>query len=209
MKQIDYSLYLVTEGYDFSQEHFLEIVEEACQAGVTVVQLREKTAASRQFYELALKVKRITEAYDIPLIINDRLDICLAVDAAGLHIGVDELPVAVCRKLLGPDKILGVSAKTVARSQEAYDEGADYLGVGAMFPTQTKKTEVTSFHMLTEIIKAVPLPVVAIGGIKEANVKEFRNVEIQGLCMVSEIMQAKDVTAKVGQLKSIIQGLIS
>ena len=208
MKQIDYSLYLVTEGYDFSQEHFLEIVEEACQAGVTVVQLREKTAKTRQFYELALKVKRITEAYDIPLIINDRLDICLAVDAAGLHIGDDELPVAVCRKLLGPDKILGVSAKTVARSQEAYDEGADYLGVGAMFPTQTKKTEVTSFHTLTEIIKVVPLPVVAIGGIKEANVKEFQNVGVQGLCMVSEIMQAKDVTAKVGQLKSMIQGLI-
>lgn len=208
MKQIDYSLYLVTEGYDFSQDHFLEIVAEACQAGVTVVQLREKTATTRQFYELALKVKRITEAYDIPLIINDRLDICLAVDAAGLHIGDDELPVAVCRKLLGPDKILGVSAKTVARSQEAYDEGADYLGVGAMFPTQTKKTEVTSFHTLTEIIKAVPLPVVAIGGIKEANVKEFQNVGVQGLCMVSEIMQAKDVTTKVGQLKSMIQGLI-
>lgn len=208
MKQIDYSLYLVTERYDYSQEHFLEIVEEACQAGVTVVQLREKTATTRAFYELALKVKKITEAYEIPLIINDRLDICLAVEADGLHIGDDELPVAVCRKLLGPDKILGVSAKTIARSQEACDAGADYLGVGAMFPTQTKATPVTSFATLTEISKAVSLPVVAIGGIKETNLNQFQNMGIQGICMVSEIMQAKDVAAKVRQLKSKIQELL-
>ena len=206
-QQIDYTLYLVTERYDYSERHFLQIVREACAAGVTVVQLREKTASTRDFYEIALKVKAITEEYAIPLIINDRLDICLAVDAQGLHIGDKELPVAVCRKLLGPDKILGVSAKTLARAQEAQQAGADYLGVGAMFPTKTKETPVTSFTTLEAIIEGVALPVVAIGGVKETNLTDFQSLPIHGLCMVSEIMQAPDVTGKVHRLRQKILDL--
>lgn len=206
-QQIDYTLYLVTERYDYSEKHFLQIIREVCAAGVTVVQLREKTASTRDFYEIALKVKAITEEYAIPLIINDRLDICLAVDAQGLHIGDEELPVAVCRKLLGPDKILGVSAKTLARAQEAQQAGADYLGVGAMFPTQTKETPVTAFATLEAIIQGVDVPVVAIGGVKEANLTDFHTIPLHGLCMVSEIMQAADVTGKVRRLRQKILDL--
>ncbi|WP_270520863.1 thiamine phosphate synthase [Enterococcus asini] len=206
-QSIDYALYLVTASYDYSEAHFLQIIREACAAGVTVVQLREKTASTRDFYELALKVKAITEEYGIPLIINDRLDICLAVDAQGLHIGDEELPVAVCRKLLGPDKILGVSAKTLARAQEAQAEGADYLGVGAMYPTKTKETPLTAFATLEAIIQGVHVPVVAIGGVKEENVMDFQRVPIHGLCMVSEIMQADNVTGKVRRLRQKILDL--
>ena len=121
-------LYLVTNRYQDSVEIFLEKVETACRSGVTIVQLREKNLTTNQYYQLAKKVKEITDAYQVPLIIDDRLDVCLAVDAAGLHIGDDELPVPVARKVLGPEKILGVTAKTVKRALEAEEGGADYLG---------------------------------------------------------------------------------
>ncbi|MCY7160035.1 thiamine phosphate synthase, partial [Streptococcus mitis] len=126
-------LYLVTNRYQDSVESFLEKVETACRSGVTIVQLREKNLTTNQYYQLAKKVKEITDAYQVPLIIDDRLDVCLAVDAAGLHIGDDELPVSVARKVLGPEKILGVTAKTVKRALEAETWGADYLGTGAIF----------------------------------------------------------------------------
>ena len=132
-------LYLVTNRYQDSLENFLEKVETACRSGVTIIQLREKNLTTNQYYQLAKQVKEITDAYQVPLIIDDRLDICLAVDAAGLHIGDDELPVSVARQVLGPEKILGVTAKTVKRALEAETSGADYLGTGAIFPTTTKE----------------------------------------------------------------------
>ncbi len=131
-------LYLVTNRYQDSLQSFLEKIETACRSGVTIVQLREKNLTTNQYYQLAKQVKEITDAYQVPLIIDDRLDVCLAVDAAGLHIGDDELPVSVARKVLGPEKILGVTAKTVKRALEAEEGGADYLGTGAIFPTTTK-----------------------------------------------------------------------
>ena len=161
------SLYLVTNREGLTEERFLAVVKEACENGVTMVQLREKEATTNDFYQLAIKVKKITDAYNIPLIINDRVDICLAVEASGVHIGDEELPVDVTRQLIGKNKLLGVSAKTVARGLEALNNGADYLGVGAIFPTQTKvKTTVTSLQILDEIVRKTDLPVVAIGGIK-------------------------------------------
>lgn len=166
MKKEWLQLYLVTGQFSLTREQFLSVVTEACQAGVTLVQLREKEVSTRHFYELALAVKQITDRFAIPLIINDRVDICLAVDAAGVHIGDDELPVAVTRKLIG-DKLLGVSAKIVARAQEAQEAGADYLGVGAIFPTQTKDTSLTSKENLREIARESQLPIVSIGGITE------------------------------------------
>lgn len=197
----DYSLYLVTGSYDYDDQTFLQIVEEACQAGVTIVQLREKTGTTQAIYQKALKVKAITDRYGIPLIIDDRVDICLAVDAAGVHIGEDELPVHVVRGLIGPTKILGVSAKTTARAQQAEQEGADYLGTGAMFETQTKQTPVTSFETLQAVIQAVKIPVVAIGGIKEDNLASFQDMPIAGVAIVSEIMKAIDVKEKVQALQ--------
>ncbi|MBO1304674.1 thiamine phosphate synthase [Enterococcus sp. 669A] len=200
-------LYLVTGRYDFSDEEFLTIIEEACQNGVTSVQLREKELSTHDFYQLALKVKAVTARYDIPLIINDRLDICLAVDAEGLHIGDDELPVTVARRLLGSDKILGVSAKTLERSVEAQTEGADYLGVGAIFPTPTKESDVTPIATLKEITGSVALPVVAIGGIKLGNLSALTDSGITGISVVSEIMKAEDVPQTVKSLRQAVEAL--
>lgn len=202
------TLYLVTGRYDFSDEKFLTVIEEACKNGVTLVQLREKELVTGRFYELALKVKAITDRYQIPLIINDRVDICLAVDAAGVHIGDDEMPVDVVRSLIGSEKILGVSAKTVERGLEAEKAGADYLGIGAIYPTKTKDTPLTSKEMLKAINKAVSIPSVAIGGIKEDNLADFHGTGIAGVSIVSEIMRAKDVGEKVRSLRQKIDKVL-
>ena len=142
-------LYLVTNRYQDSLESFLEKIETACRSGVTIVQLREKNLTTNQYYQLAKQVKEITDAYQVPLIIDDRLDVCLAVDAAGLHIGDDELPVSVARQVLGPEKILGVTAKTVKRALEAEEGGADYLGDRSHFPNnhQGKCTHHPDFNL--------------------------------------------------------------
>ena len=205
---MDLTLYLVTGRYDFSDEKFLSVIEEACKNGVTLVQLREKELVSGRFYELALKVKAITDRYQIPLIINDRVDICLAVDAAGVHIGDDEMPVDVVRSLIGSEKILGVSAKTVERGLEAEKAGADYLGIGAIYPTKTKDTPLTSKEMLKAINEAVTIPSVAIGGIKEDNLADFLGTGIAGVSIVSEIMRAKDVGKKVRSLRQKIDKVL-
>lgn len=200
------SLYLVTNSSGLSEKRFLEIVLEACEGGITMLQLREKEASTHDFYELALKVKKITDSYNIPLIINDRVDICLAIDAEGVHIGDDELPVWKTRELIGPNKILGVSAKTVARSFEAKFEGADYLGVGAIYPTTTKvQTRLTSMETLKEIVDEVKIPVVAIGGIKEHNILSFEGSGISGISIVSDIMQAENVPEKVVSLREKVK----
>lgn len=201
-------LYLVTARYDESESEFLNKIEAACANGVTVVQLREKNLSTRYYYELALKVKQITDKYDLPLIIDDRIDICLAVDARGAHIGDDELPVKVARKLLGKDKILGVSAKTVTRATEAAADGADYLGTGAIFPTQTKVvTKQTSIDTLKAITAAVNIPVVAIGGITEERIDVFKGTGIVGVAIVSEIMKATNIAQKVQRLKKALETL--
>lgn len=199
-------LNLVTARYGEDEATFLERVALACENGVTSVQLREKDLSTRAYYELAVKVKKITDQYQLPLIIDDRIDICLAVDASGAHIGDDELPVDVARKLLGPDKILGVSAKTVARAVEAEEQGADYLGTGAMFPTKTKViTEPTTKETLEEITTTVKIPVLAIGGIKEHNIDTLSGTGIVGVAVVSEIMQATDIASKVQHLKEAVK----
>lgn len=204
MKEL--KLYLVTGRYGFSDEMFLKIVEEACQNGVTMVQLREKDTTTRHFYQLAVEVKQITDRYDIPLIINDRIDICLAVDADGVHIGDDEMPIKVVRSLIGPEKILGVSTKTTERARESKKEGADYLGVGAIFPTKTKQNpQRTSVETLKTIVAEVELPVVAIGGIKEDNMETFKNTGIDGVAVVSAIMLAENVAHKVQSLKKSVE----
>lgn len=198
-------LYLVTDRRKLSEEEFLIRVEQACAAGVTVVQLREKEVTTADFYQLALKVKAITDRYKLPLIINDRIDICLAVDAAGVHIGDDELPVWKARELIGSDKILGVSAKTVERSLLAQSEGADYLGVGAIFPTQTKESTLVPLEEVRAIVEQTDLPIVAIGGINETTIQTISGMEVSGVAIVSEIMYAKSVSQKVVDLKSCVK----
>ena len=190
-------LYLVTNRYQDSVESFLEKIETACRAGVTIVQLREKNLTTNQYYQLAKQVKEITDAYQVPLIIDDRLDVCLAVDAAGLHIGDDELPVSVARQVLGPDKILGVTAKTVKRALEAEEGGADYLGTGAIFPTTTKENApITLISTLKTICQKVDIPVVAIGGLTSENIDQLTGTGIAGVAVVRDLMQAEDIEAK-------------
>lgn len=190
-------LYLVTNRYQDSVESFLEKIETACRSGVTIVQLREKNLTTNQYYQLAKQVKEITDAYQVPLIIDDRLDICLAVDAAGLHIGDDELPVSVARQVLGPEKILGVTAKTVKRALEAEGGGADYLGTGAIFPTTTKENApITLISTLKTICQRVAIPVVAIGGLTSENIDQLIGTGIAGVAVVRDLMQAEDIEAK-------------
>ena len=190
-------LYLVTNRYQDSVESFLEKIETACRSGVTIVQLREKNLTTNQYYQLAKEVKEITDDYQVPLIIDDRLDVCLAVDAAGLHIGDDELPVSVARQVLGPDKILGVTAKTVKRALEAEEGGADYLGTGAIFPTTTKENApITLISTLKTICQRVAIPVVAIGGLTSENIDQLIGTGIAGVAVVRDLMQAEDVEAK-------------
>ena len=190
-------LYLVTNRYQDSLENFLEKVETACRSGVTIIQLREKNLTTNQYYQLAKQVKKITDAYQVPLIIDDRLDVCLAVDAAGLHIGDDELPVSVARKVLGPEKILGVTAKTVKRALEAEEGGADYLGTGAIFPTTTKENApITLISTLKTICQTVAIPVVAIGGLTSENIDQLAATGIAGVAVVRDLMQAEDIEAK-------------
>ena len=190
-------LYLVTNRYQDSLKSFLEKVETACRSGVTIVQLREKNLTTNQYYQLAKQVKEITDAYQVPLIIDDRLDVCLAVDAAGLHIGDDELPVSVTRQVLGPDKILGVTAKTVKRALEAEEGGADYLGTGAIFPTTTKENApITLISTLKTICQRVDIPVVAIGGLTSENIDQLMGTGIAGVAVVRDLMQAEDIETK-------------
>ena len=190
-------LYLVTNRYQDSLESFLEKIETACRSGVTIVQLREKNLTTNQYYQLAKEVKKVTDAYQVPLIIDDRLDVCLAVDAAGLHIGDDELPVSVARQVLGPEKILGVTAKTVKRALEAEEGGADYLGTGAIFPTTTKENApITLISTLKTICQRVAIPVVAIGGLTSENIDQLIGTGIAGVAVVRDLMQAEDVEAK-------------
>ncbi len=190
-------LYLVTNRYQDSLESFLEKLETACRSGVTIVQLREKNITTNQYYQLAKQVKEITDAYQVPLIIDDRLDVCLAVDAAGLHIGDDELPVPVARQVLGPEKILGVTAKTVKRALEAEEGGADYLGTGAIFPTTTKENApITLISTLKTICQRVAIPVVAIGGLTSENIDQLAATGIAGVAVVRDLMQAEDIEAK-------------
>ena len=202
-------LYLVTNRYQDSLESFLEKVETACRSGVTIVQLREKNLTTNQYYQLAKQVKEITDAYQVPLIIDDRLDVCLAVDAAGLHIGDDELPVSVARQVLGPEKILGVTAKTVKRALEAEEGGADYLGTGAIFPTTTKENApITLISTLKTICQRVAIPVVAIGGLTSENIDQLIGTGIAGVAVVRDLMQAEDVEAKTQALLTKLDDII-
>ena len=203
-------LYLVTNRYQDSLESFIEKVEMACRSGVTIIQLREKNLTTNQYYQLAKQVKEITDAYQVPLIIDDRLDICLAVDAAGLHIGDDELPVSVARRVLGPEKILGVTAKTVKRALEAETWGADYLGTGAIFPTRTKENApITLISTLKTICQTVAIPVVAIGGLTSENIDQLIGTGIAGVAVVRDLIQAEDIEAKAHAFLTKLDDMIS
>lgn len=191
MKQIDTTMYFITDSTGYGEEEFLYRVEEACRGGITLIQLREKERTTREYLALAEKVHEISQRYNIPLIIDDRVDIALAVNAEGVHVGQSDMPVHIARKLMGDDKIVGATAKTVPQALEAHEQGADYLGVGAIYPTTTKvKTVLTSVETLKDIVKAVPIKVNAIGGLNKENIHILKDSGIDGICAVSAIMKA-------------------
>ena len=193
MKHLDTSLYFITDSTGLSEEEFLRRTEAALQGGVTLLQLREKNRTTREYMSLAEQVHGLTRRYGVPLLIDDRLDVAMAVDAEGVHLGQSDLPIHVARRILGADKIGGATAKTVPRAREAYEQGADYLGVGAIYPTTTKvKTVLTSTDTLRDICAAVPIPVNAIGGLNKTNIDVLCGIPIAGICVVSAIMKADD-----------------
>ena len=202
-REIDYSIYLVTDRDLMSTETLEEAVEQAIIGGSTLVQLREKECSSLDFYNTALRIKEITDKYNVPLIINDRLDIALAVDAAGVHVGQSDMPAAIVRKIIGDDKIIGVSTGSLEEALKAQKDGADYLGVGAMYSTGTKKdANPTSMEELKKIRENVTLPIVVIGGINKERVRDFDGINIDGLAIVSAIIAQKDIVQATKDIKS-------
>ena len=203
----DYTLYLVTDRQLMSCDSLTEAVEQAILGGCTMIQLREKELPSLEFYNQAVAVKQVTERYHIPLIINDRIDIAMAVQAAGVHIGQHDLPAATVRKVIGENMLLGVSASSIAEAIQSQQDGADYLGVGAMFPTGTKTdAESVSMEELQKIRTAVSLPIVVIGGINKGNAGRFKPMGIDGLAVVSAIIAQSDIKAAAAELKDLFCG---
>lgn len=201
--KFDPSLYFITDSTNYTEEEFLYRVEQALEGGATLMQLREKDRSTREYLELAEKVHTIAKRYGVPLIIDDRVDVALAIDAEGVHVGASDMPVAIARKLMGKDKIVGATAKTVPWAKEAYEQGADYLGVGAIYPTTTKvKTVLTSTDTLRDICNAVPIPANAIGGLNKDNIDILKGIPIAGICVVSAIMKADDPKKAAKELKA-------
>lgn len=189
-----YKLYLVTDDKKLVGKDFFDAIQESVLGGVTLVQLREKNTGGREFYEKALKLKDILFKYNIPLIINDRIDIAIAVSAHGVHLGQKDIPVKVARELLGKNKIIGATANTVELAIKAEKDGADYIGAGALFYTDTKNdTKKLSVEELTLITKAVNIPVVAIGGINSQNISFLENSGIKGVAVSSGILGETDI----------------
>ncbi len=205
-RKFDYTLYLVTDRELMSTDSLETAVREAIEGGVTMVQLREKTASSREFYKQVIRIKEITGRYGVPLIANDRIDIALAIGADGVHIGQSDLSATVARKIIGRDMLLGVSASSVGETLQAQLDGADYLGVGAMFHTGTKKdAQIVSLDELKRIRQAVQIPIVAIGGIGRENAAAFREVKIDGLAVVSAIISQPDIKGAACELRRLFQ----
>lgn len=208
MRKFDSSLYFITDSTNYGEEEFLYRVEQALKGGVTLLQLREKEKTTREYIALAEKVHAFTKRYNVPLIIDDRVDVALAINAEGVHVGASDMPVFMARKLMGENRIVGATAKTVSWAKEAYEQGADYLGVGAIYPTTTKvKTVQTSTDTLRDICNAVQIPVNAIGGLNKDNIDVLADIPIAGICVVSAIMKADDPKVAAERLKARAQEL--
>ena len=208
-RKIDTTLYFITDSTGLEQEEFLTRVEAALRGGVTLLQLREKERTTREYLELAGKVHALTKKYHVPLIIDDRLDVAMAEDTEGVHLGQSDLPIATARRIWGGDKIVGATAKTVPQALEAYEQGADYLGVGAIYPTTTKvKTILTSTDTLRQICEAVPIPVNAIGGLNKDRLDVLAGIPIAGVCAVSAIMKATDPETAARELKAAAEKIL-
>ena len=201
MKTFDSTLYFITDSTGYDEAEFLERCEAALRGGATLVQIREKEKSTREYIALAKKLHAICQRYNVPLIIDDRIDVAMAIGTEGVHLGQSDMPIDTARKILGDSVIIGATAKTVPQALEAYRQGADYLGVGAIYPTTTKvKTVLTSTQTLSDICRAVPIPVNAIGGLSKDNIEILRGIPIAGICVVSAIMKADNPEASARSL---------
>ncbi|MBQ6999292.1 MAG: thiamine phosphate synthase [Clostridia bacterium] len=201
--QFDSSMYFITDSSNYTEDEFLYRVEQALSGGVTLLQLREKDKTTKEYISLAEKVHTLTKKYNVPLIIDDRIDVALSASAEGVHLGQSDMPISTARKILGDDFIIGATTKTVPQALEAAELGADYLGVGAIYPTTTKvKTVLTSIETLDAICKTVPIPVNAIGGLNKDNIDILKGIPIAGICVVSAIMKADNPKQAAIELKA-------
>ena len=206
MKNLDIRIYFITDSTPYTEQEFLDRVRSALRGGVSLIQLREKERTTREYIDLAHKVGALAQEFGVPLIIDDRIDVALASGVQGVHLGQSDMPIKTARKILGEDFIIGATAKTVEQALEAFEQGADYLGVGAIYPTTTKvKTVLTSTEMLDKICKAVPIPVNAIGGLNKDNIDVLKGIGISGICAVSAIMKADDPENAVRELSAAVK----
>lgn len=206
MKNLDTRIYFITDSTPYSEQEFLARVRSALSGGVSLIQLREKQRTTREYIDLAQKVGALAAQFGVPLIIDDRIDVALAAGVKGVHLGQSDMPIKTARRILGEDYIIGATAKTVEQALEAYEQGADYLGVGAIYPTTTKvKTVLTSTEMLDKICKAVPIPVNAIGGLNKDNIDVLKGIGMKGVCAVSAIMKAPDPENAVKELSAAVK----
>lgn len=206
MKNLDTRIYFITDSTPYTEQEFLDRVRSALRGGVSLIQLREKERSTREYIDLAHKVGALAKEFGVPLIIDDRVDVALASGVQGVHLGQSDMPIKTARKILGEDFIIGATAKTVEQALEAFEQGADYLGVGAIYPTTTKvKTVLTSTEMLDKICKAVPIPVNAIGGLNKDNIDVLKGIGISGICAVSAIMKADDPENAVKELSAAVK----
>ncbi|MDO5309553.1 MAG: thiamine phosphate synthase [Planctomycetia bacterium] len=202
-------LYAVTSAKWVGSQTFLQQIESSLQGGATLVQLREKNMAYDAYLERALAVKELCDRYNVGLIIDDNVEVARACDALGVHIGQEDVSVSDARAILGSDKVIGVSTKTVDQALVAESQGADYLGVGAIYPTQTKENPIrTSIETLSAITSAVSIPVVAIGGITAARIEALLGSGIVGVAVVSAIYAAEDIQSATRELKLAVQRLV-
>jgi len=205
---INYTLYLVTDRQYISTKRLEDCIEQAIIGGCTIVQIREKEASSLEFYEIALRAREVTTQYKTPLIINDRLDIALAVKADGVHVGQSDLPIDIVRKIVGEDMVVGLSVSTLAEALIGVEQGADYLGVGIMFATQTKTDgELVSIEELKAIRANVNVPIVVIGSINKDTIPQFKGTGIDGIAVVSAILAEKDMVGATARLKEMFLGI--
>ncbi len=205
---VDYTLYLCTDRRLMTCDTIERSVELAIAGGATVVQLREKDCSSREFYELALRVKAVTSKANVPLIINDRLDICQAAGADGVHLGQSDLPCSIARKILGDSMIIGVSAANPEEALKAQKDGADYLGVGAVFTTSTKTdTRIVTPETIREIRAAVTIPFVVIGGVNVNNISSLYGLGINGAAVVSAIVAKDDIESAAREMRKAAEKL--
>ncbi|MFT4412268.1 thiamine phosphate synthase [Fredinandcohnia humi] len=206
----DMLLYAVTDRTWVGDRTLAEQVEEALKGGATFVQLREKKLDYEEFLKVAIEIKKHTDSYQVPFVINDNVAIALACDADGVHVGQEDMPVAIVRNMIGPNKILGVSVQTVAQAIQAEQEGADYLGVGSVFPTKTKfDATPMSLQTVKEICNQVSIPVVAIGGIHEGNLLHLCGSDIDGVAVVSAVFAKANIQKACEKLLELSREMVA